>query len=167
MNLIIFCMEIFSVSCVNTDVKAGLSFSSCTVRWIYSRFCETKMCVNNVGKKFEKSNQVFLSFCLQLSGGCELTVVLQDFTAGCSTEMSVSTGERNLSVLFTRYRVDLPVDYVHSYFHLVVKLLQRLWVVWVKLKPANRNKRYFPAMQNIFNCICISICDFLSDMTTL
>uniref|UniRef100_A0A4W6G2E8 non-specific serine/threonine protein kinase n=1 Tax=Lates calcarifer TaxID=8187 RepID=A0A4W6G2E8_LATCA len=30
---------------------------------------------------------------LQLSGGCELTVVLQDFTAGCSTEMSVSTGQ--------------------------------------------------------------------------
>lgn len=30
--------------------------------------------------------------CLQLSGGCELTVVLQDFAAGCSTEMSVSTG---------------------------------------------------------------------------
>lgn len=30
---------------------------------------------------------------LQLSGGCELTVVLQDFTAGCSTELSVSTGE--------------------------------------------------------------------------
>ncbi|TKS67661.1 Kalirin [Collichthys lucidus] len=29
----------------------------------------------------------------QLSGGCELTVVLQDFTAGCSTEMSVSTGQ--------------------------------------------------------------------------
>uniref|UniRef100_A0A7N8YJV2 non-specific serine/threonine protein kinase n=1 Tax=Mastacembelus armatus TaxID=205130 RepID=A0A7N8YJV2_9TELE len=28
-----------------------------------------------------------------LSGGCELTVVLQDFTAGCSTEMSVSTGQ--------------------------------------------------------------------------
>uniref|UniRef100_A0A7N8XDI1 non-specific serine/threonine protein kinase n=1 Tax=Mastacembelus armatus TaxID=205130 RepID=A0A7N8XDI1_9TELE len=26
----------------------------------------------------------------KLSGGCELTVVLQDFTAGCSTEMSVS-----------------------------------------------------------------------------
>uniref|UniRef100_A0A8C4E5W7 non-specific serine/threonine protein kinase n=1 Tax=Dicentrarchus labrax TaxID=13489 RepID=A0A8C4E5W7_DICLA len=33
------------------------------------------------------------SLCLQLSGGCELTVVLQDFTAGCSTEMSVSTGQ--------------------------------------------------------------------------
>ncbi|XP_028991624.1 kalirin isoform X3 [Betta splendens] len=30
---------------------------------------------------------------LHLSGGCELTVVLQDFTAGCSTEMSVSTGQ--------------------------------------------------------------------------
>ncbi|XP_055005301.1 kalirin isoform X1 [Boleophthalmus pectinirostris] len=30
---------------------------------------------------------------IQLSGGCELTVVLQDFTAGCSTEMSVSTGQ--------------------------------------------------------------------------
>lgn len=30
--------------------------------------------------------------CLQLSGGCELTVVLQDFAAGCGTEMSVSTG---------------------------------------------------------------------------
>nr|XP_029137802.1 kalirin-like isoform X2 [Labrus bergylta] len=29
----------------------------------------------------------------KLSGGCELTVVLQDFTAGCSTEMSVSTGQ--------------------------------------------------------------------------
>ncbi|KAI9547012.1 hypothetical protein NQZ68_021682 [Dissostichus eleginoides] len=29
----------------------------------------------------------------RLSGGCELTVVLQDFTAGCSTEMSVSTGQ--------------------------------------------------------------------------
>ncbi|KAL3969409.1 potassium voltage-gated channel Shal-related subfamily D member 1 [Sarotherodon galilaeus] len=28
----------------------------------------------------------------KLSGGCELTVVLQDFAAGCSTEMSVSTG---------------------------------------------------------------------------
>ncbi|XP_035770529.1 kalirin-like [Neolamprologus brichardi] len=29
----------------------------------------------------------------KLSGGCELTVVLQDFAAGCSTEMSVSTGQ--------------------------------------------------------------------------
>lgn len=29
----------------------------------------------------------------RLSGGCELTVVLQDFTAGCSTEMSVTTGQ--------------------------------------------------------------------------
>ncbi|CAB1422532.1 unnamed protein product [Pleuronectes platessa] len=29
----------------------------------------------------------------RLSGGCELTVVLHDFTAGCSTEMSVSTGQ--------------------------------------------------------------------------
>ncbi|XP_034042535.1 kalirin isoform X1 [Thalassophryne amazonica] len=29
----------------------------------------------------------------KLSGGCELTVVLHDFTAGCSTEMSVSTGQ--------------------------------------------------------------------------
>ncbi|XP_024142533.1 kalirin isoform X2 [Oryzias melastigma] len=29
----------------------------------------------------------------KLSGGCELTVVLQDFTAGCSTEMSISTGQ--------------------------------------------------------------------------
>ncbi|XP_041662585.1 kalirin isoform X1 [Cheilinus undulatus] len=29
----------------------------------------------------------------KLSGGCELTVVLQDFTAGCSTEMTVSTGQ--------------------------------------------------------------------------
>ncbi|XP_072301118.1 kalirin isoform X2 [Eucyclogobius newberryi] len=29
----------------------------------------------------------------KLSGGCELTVVLQDFTAGCSTEMSVYTGQ--------------------------------------------------------------------------
>ncbi|KAM9850558.1 kalirin isoform 2-T2 [Aulostomus maculatus] len=29
----------------------------------------------------------------KLSGGCELTVVLQDFTAGCSTEISVSTGQ--------------------------------------------------------------------------
>ncbi|XP_023806918.1 kalirin isoform X2 [Oryzias latipes] len=29
----------------------------------------------------------------KLSGGCELTVVLQDFTAGCGTEMSVSTGQ--------------------------------------------------------------------------
>ncbi|KAF7215188.1 transcript variant X3 [Nothobranchius furzeri] len=29
----------------------------------------------------------------RLSGGCELTVVLQDFTAGCNTELSVSTGQ--------------------------------------------------------------------------
>ncbi|XP_015821204.1 kalirin isoform X3 [Nothobranchius furzeri] len=29
----------------------------------------------------------------KLSGGCELTVVLQDFTAGCNTELSVSTGQ--------------------------------------------------------------------------
>ncbi|XP_007569391.1 kalirin isoform X2 [Poecilia formosa] len=29
----------------------------------------------------------------KLSGGCELTVVLQDFTAGCSTELSISTGQ--------------------------------------------------------------------------
>ncbi|XP_039890053.1 kalirin isoform X3 [Simochromis diagramma] len=29
----------------------------------------------------------------KLSGGCELTVVLQDFAAGCGTEMSVSTGQ--------------------------------------------------------------------------
>ncbi|XP_075870077.1 kalirin isoform X2 [Nelusetta ayraudi] len=29
----------------------------------------------------------------KLSGGCELTVVLHDFTAGCSTEMSVCTGQ--------------------------------------------------------------------------
>ncbi|KAM3608101.1 uncharacterized protein V6R79_019102 [Siganus canaliculatus] len=29
----------------------------------------------------------------KLSGGCELTVVLQDFTAGCSTELTVSTGQ--------------------------------------------------------------------------
>ncbi|XP_049583381.1 kalirin isoform X1 [Syngnathus scovelli] len=29
----------------------------------------------------------------KLSGGCELTVILQDFTAGCSSEISVSTGQ--------------------------------------------------------------------------
>ncbi|KAM4608414.1 LOW QUALITY PROTEIN: kalirin-like [Polymixia lowei] len=29
----------------------------------------------------------------KLSGGCELTVVLQDFTAGCSTEMTIITGQ--------------------------------------------------------------------------
>uniref|UniRef100_A0A4W5Q235 non-specific serine/threonine protein kinase n=1 Tax=Hucho hucho TaxID=62062 RepID=A0A4W5Q235_9TELE len=29
----------------------------------------------------------------QLSGGCELTVVLQDFTAGCSSELSLQTGQ--------------------------------------------------------------------------
>ncbi|XP_037542667.1 kalirin [Nematolebias whitei] len=29
----------------------------------------------------------------KLSGGCELTVVLQDFTAGCSTELSVTAGQ--------------------------------------------------------------------------
>ncbi|TWW80452.1 Kalirin, partial [Takifugu flavidus] len=29
----------------------------------------------------------------RLSGGCELTVVLHDFTAGCSTELSVCTGQ--------------------------------------------------------------------------
>uniref|UniRef100_H3DDY1 non-specific serine/threonine protein kinase n=1 Tax=Tetraodon nigroviridis TaxID=99883 RepID=H3DDY1_TETNG len=29
----------------------------------------------------------------KLSGGCELTVVLHDFTAGCSTELSVCTGQ--------------------------------------------------------------------------
>ncbi|XP_077472527.1 kalirin isoform X3 [Stigmatopora argus] len=29
----------------------------------------------------------------KLSGGCELTVVLQNFTAGCSSEISVSTGQ--------------------------------------------------------------------------
>lgn len=33
------------------------------------------------------------SVSLQLSGGCELTVVLHDFSAGCSTELSVCTGE--------------------------------------------------------------------------
>uniref|UniRef100_A0A8C8J1T2 non-specific serine/threonine protein kinase n=1 Tax=Oncorhynchus tshawytscha TaxID=74940 RepID=A0A8C8J1T2_ONCTS len=29
----------------------------------------------------------------KLSGGCELTVVLQDFTAGCSSELSLQTGQ--------------------------------------------------------------------------
>ncbi|CAL8338245.1 unnamed protein product [Boreogadus saida] len=29
----------------------------------------------------------------RLSGGCELTVVLQDFTAGCSSEMTISSGQ--------------------------------------------------------------------------
>ncbi|XP_036814809.1 kalirin isoform X5 [Oncorhynchus mykiss] len=29
----------------------------------------------------------------RLSGGCELTVVLQDFTAGCSSELSLQTGQ--------------------------------------------------------------------------
>ncbi|KAJ8012874.1 hypothetical protein DPEC_G00047410 [Dallia pectoralis] len=29
----------------------------------------------------------------KLSGGCELTVVLQDFTAGCSSELSIQTGQ--------------------------------------------------------------------------
>lgn len=36
-----------------------------------------------------------VSLCWQLSGGCELTVVLHDFSAGCSTELSVCTGEEN------------------------------------------------------------------------
>lgn len=39
----------------------------------------------------EDSHDVSVS--LQLSGGCELTVVLHDFSAGCSTELSVCTGE--------------------------------------------------------------------------
>lgn len=39
----------------------------------------------------ENSHDVSVS--LQLSGGCELTVVLHDFSAGCSTELSVCTGE--------------------------------------------------------------------------
>ncbi|XP_036814810.1 kalirin isoform X6 [Oncorhynchus mykiss] len=30
---------------------------------------------------------------IELSGGCELTVVLQDFTAGCSSELSLQTGQ--------------------------------------------------------------------------
>nr|XP_046216321.1 kalirin-like isoform X4 [Oncorhynchus gorbuscha] len=30
---------------------------------------------------------------IKLSGGCELTVVLQDFTAGCSSELSLQTGQ--------------------------------------------------------------------------
>lgn len=38
-------------------------------------------------------NSCDVSLCWQLSGGCELTVVLHDFSAGCSTELSVSTGE--------------------------------------------------------------------------
>lgn len=41
-----------------------------------------------------------VSVCLQLSGGCELTVVLHDFSAGCSTELSVCTGEGK-SILFS------------------------------------------------------------------
>uniref|UniRef100_A0A674E8F9 non-specific serine/threonine protein kinase n=1 Tax=Salmo trutta TaxID=8032 RepID=A0A674E8F9_SALTR len=44
-----------------------------------------------------KTNSLFsLSLSLpvsQLSGGCELTVVLQDFTAGCSSELSLQTGQ--------------------------------------------------------------------------
>lgn len=40
----------------------------------------------------ENSHDV--SLCWQLSGGCELTVVLHDFSAGCSTELSVCTGEK-------------------------------------------------------------------------
>uniref|UniRef100_A0A8C9XG71 non-specific serine/threonine protein kinase n=1 Tax=Sander lucioperca TaxID=283035 RepID=A0A8C9XG71_SANLU len=42
--------------------------------------------------KLFKWKQTFVVYS-PLSGGCELTVVLQDFTAGCSTEMSVSTGQ--------------------------------------------------------------------------
>lgn len=36
-----------------------------------------------------------LSFCLcvQLSGGCELTVALHDFAASCVSELSVQTGQ--------------------------------------------------------------------------
>lgn len=34
-----------------------------------------------------------LCLCLQLSGGCELTVVLQDFAASCVSELSVQTGQ--------------------------------------------------------------------------
>lgn len=34
-----------------------------------------------------------LCVCLQLSGGCELTVVLQDFAASCMSELSVQTGQ--------------------------------------------------------------------------
>lgn len=46
----------------------------------------------------EKSHDVSVS--LQLSGGCELTVVLHDFSAGCSTELSVCTGEGKKDSLF-------------------------------------------------------------------
>lgn len=58
---------------------------------------------------------LFLPLCLQLSGGCELTVVLQDFTAGCSTEMSVSTGESSLFVSSTGFSLVLPVYGVCSF----------------------------------------------------
>lgn len=36
---------------------------------------------------------LFLCVCLQLSGGCELTVVLQDHVASCVSELSVQTGQ--------------------------------------------------------------------------
>ncbi|KAJ8253327.1 hypothetical protein GJAV_G00211670 [Gymnothorax javanicus] len=38
-------------------------------------------------RNYEKPREV------RLSGGCELTVVLQDFVAGCSTELSIQTGQ--------------------------------------------------------------------------
>lgn len=123
-------MEIFSVCCVNTDVhldSAGLSFSSFNNATDSLRLkCRLRMSESEIAKyrwgcfvcsdtqmalcgfffcffwRWEVLSDVSsLSLCLQLSGGCELTVVLTDFTAGCSTEMSVSTGERNLCPLYT------------------------------------------------------------------
>lgn len=55
-------------------------------------------CKTGINILMENSHDV--SVCLQLSGGCELTVVLHDFSAGCSTELSVCTGEGKKHSLF-------------------------------------------------------------------
>lgn len=76
-------------------------------------------------KKCEFSSHPRLS--RQLSGGCELTVVLHDFTAGCSTEISVSTGERNRPGVL---HVDSSAQVVQGDRLYALHLQARRWSCW-------------------------------------
>uniref|UniRef100_A0A671Z378 non-specific serine/threonine protein kinase n=1 Tax=Sparus aurata TaxID=8175 RepID=A0A671Z378_SPAAU len=79
----------------SSDNKTVLKVSekSCQLDRLLQLLAATRVFPLNLAGDRKSYRMCLLSLCLQLSGGCELTVVLTDFTAGCSTEMSVSTGQ--------------------------------------------------------------------------
>uniref|UniRef100_A0A8C7GVX6 non-specific serine/threonine protein kinase n=1 Tax=Oncorhynchus kisutch TaxID=8019 RepID=A0A8C7GVX6_ONCKI len=84
----------FSIS-LSLSLSLFLSLSlSFSISLSVSLFLYFSLCLS-LSLSLSLSVSLFLSFSLSvsLSGGCELTVVLQDFTAGCSSELSLQTGQ--------------------------------------------------------------------------